>query len=119
MYWPRETYSGGALAVVATQGIIEGAVLVTIPKTAILSVENTSLAPFLEKNRIGGGLGLVLACMHEVALGPKSPWYVLAGKSVRTVKLVVFVEEMRVVCIRSVHHLTCTQVCLPPVATHA
>jgi len=73
----RETYSGEALAILASHDIEEGAVLVTIPKAAVLSCKNTSLAPFLEEHRIGGGLGLVLACMHEVALGPQSPWYAL------------------------------------------
>jgi hypothetical protein len=93
------------LAVVASQGINEGAVLVTIPKTAVLSVKNTSLAPFLEENRIGGGLGLVLACMHELALGTKSPWYVLAGKSCQdSVRLLNLFEYLRVECQRSIHH---------------
>lgn len=67
-------YSGEALAVFAKGDIEEGRVLVTIPKSAVLSIRNTSLRDFLEEHRVGGGLGLVLAVMHEAALGPKSPW---------------------------------------------
>ena len=72
-----EVYSGEALGVFANRNLEEGeegSVLVTIPKVSVLSVRNTSLAGFLEEHRLGGGLGLVVSVMHELALGPESPW---------------------------------------------
>ena len=69
-----EEYSGEALGVFAIRDVEEGSVLVTIPKASVLSVRNTSLAGFLEKHQLGGGLGLVVSVMHELAFGPKSPW---------------------------------------------
>ena len=62
------------LGVYATRDIAEGEVLCVIPKSSILSTRNTSLSELLQKHRLGGGLGLVLAVVHELGLRDKSPW---------------------------------------------
>lgn len=67
-------YSGDAWGVFARAAIQEGAVLATIPKKAVLSVRNSQLAALLEEHRISGGLGLVVAVMHEIATGDSSFW---------------------------------------------
>lgn len=67
-------YSGEGLGIFARKDVPEKAVLASIPKAAVLSVQNTSLAAFLKENRIGGGLGLVFSLMHEAALGEASAW---------------------------------------------
>lgn len=76
-----EADSDGAIAVFAKPGcnINEGTVLCSIPKErAILSKRTTSLADLLEGGqeslRIGGGLALIAAAMHEVSLGSASQW---------------------------------------------
>ena len=67
-------YSGEGLGVFARQDLEVNSILATVPKRAVLSVRNTSLADFLTENQIGGGLGLVFAVMHETGLGDASPW---------------------------------------------
>ena len=76
-----EADSNCAIAVFAAPGstIKEGAVLCSIPKDqAVLSKRTTSLADLLEGGqeslRIGGGLALIAATMHEVSLGRDSHW---------------------------------------------
>jgi hypothetical protein len=54
--------------------IIEGTTLCVIPKSAILSIENSSIKDVIQKELLGGGLGLTLAVMHEHALGEDSIW---------------------------------------------
>jgi SET domain-containing protein 6 len=49
--------------------------LAVIPKSAILSVRNSSLATLIRKHRIGGGLALVLTVMYERSIGEQSRWY--------------------------------------------
>jgi hypothetical protein len=49
-------------------------VLCMIPRAAILSRRNTSLASVLEAERLGGGLALTIAVMFEASLGPASFW---------------------------------------------
>ena len=58
----------------AKQGIAEGHALCEIPKDAVLSVRNTSAAGIIETEQLGGGLGLILAIMHERSLGAASKW---------------------------------------------
>lgn len=67
-------YTGESWGVFARRNIRSGDVLATIPKRAVLSVRNSQLAAFLEEERISGGLGLVVAVMHEIALGSSSEW---------------------------------------------
>ena len=72
----------GIISVSAKPGstIEEGAVLCTIPKEkAVLSIRTSPIADLLEGGqeslRIGGGLALIAATLHEVSLGPTSQWY--------------------------------------------
>lgn len=58
----------------AAQDITEGERLCTIPKAACLSIRTTQLADVIEAEELGGGLGLVLAVLHEMSLGPDSKW---------------------------------------------
>lgn len=55
------------------QPVSDGDHLCTIPKSALLSVRNTSIADVLEAEKLSGGLGLSFAVMFERAL-PASPW---------------------------------------------
>ncbi|PSC69948.1 SET domain-containing [Micractinium conductrix] len=71
----EEGYSGLALAVKATRDIAEGEGLCTIPKAACLSIRTTQLADIIEEEELGGGLGLVLAVLHEMSLGEESTWH--------------------------------------------
>ena len=48
-------YSGDAWGIFAARDVTEGTVLATIPKRAVLSVQNSSIKDCLEENRIGGG----------------------------------------------------------------
>ena len=79
--WPDDRVSlrvspYGGFGVFACQDIAEGAVLATIPKTAVLSVKTSGARDVLREARLGGGLGLVVAVMYERAMGARSPWYV-------------------------------------------
>ena len=58
----------------AASDVAEGAVLGSIPAPACLSVRTSTAAAVIEEERLGGGLGLVVAVMHELALGSKSHW---------------------------------------------
>lgn len=58
----------------ATREIAEGERLCTIPKAACLSIRTTQLADVIEAEELGGGLGLVLAVLHEMSLGEESKW---------------------------------------------
>ena len=40
----------------------------------MLSVRTTGIADLLEAAGIRGGLGLIVAIMHELSLGARSPW---------------------------------------------
>eukprot|EP00884_Botryococcus_braunii_P003688 jgi/Botrbrau1/1331/Bobra.0063s0043.3 len=66
---------GGSLGVYAKVDIEEGAVLCEIPKSSMLSVKTTSIADILEEAKIAGGLGLLIALMHEYSLGETSRWW--------------------------------------------
>jgi SET domain-containing protein 6 len=66
---------GLALGVVATEDISEGRQLCLIPKSACLSIRTTSIADVLERERLGDGMGLVIAVAHEAALGAGSRWH--------------------------------------------
>ncbi|KAL6750101.1 hypothetical protein V8C86DRAFT_890723 [Haematococcus lacustris] len=67
--------SGAAWGVRAVRDIRTEELLCSIPKAAILSIRNTSIAELLVKEQLGGGLGLTVAVMHERALGKSSLWY--------------------------------------------
>ncbi|KAL4858939.1 N-lysine methyltransferase setd6 [Chlorella vulgaris] len=67
--------SGLALGVQAVRDVAEGERLCTIPKAACISIRTTELADVIEAEELGGGLGLVLAVMHERSLGPQSKWH--------------------------------------------
>jgi SET domain-containing protein 6 len=54
--------------------VAEGERLCTIPKAACISIRTTELADVIEAEELGGGLGLVLAVMHERSLGSQSKW---------------------------------------------
>jgi SET domain-containing protein 6 len=58
----------------AARDIAEGERLCTIPKAACLSTRTTQLADVIEAEELGGGLGLVLAVLHEMSLGEESKW---------------------------------------------
>ena len=65
-----------ACEVVAVRDIAAGAVLGEVPAAACLSPKTCSIASLLEEEKLGGGLALTVAVMHEVALGPRSKWCV-------------------------------------------
>ena len=52
----------------------EGEQLCVIPKAACLSCRTTELSDVIEAEELGGGLGLVLAVLHEMSLGEESKW---------------------------------------------
>lgn len=58
----------------AARDVAEGERMATIPKAACLSIRTTELADVIEAEELGGGLGLVLAVMHERSLGAASKW---------------------------------------------
>lgn len=58
----------------AARDVAEGEQLCTIPKAACLSIRTTQLADVIEAEELGGGLGLVLAVLHEMSLGEESNW---------------------------------------------
>lgn len=58
----------------AVRDVAEGERLCAIPKAACLSIRTTQLADVIEAEELGGGLGLVLAVMHEMSLGAESRW---------------------------------------------
>ena len=58
----------------AARDVGEGERLCTIPKAACLSIRTSELADVIEAEELGGGLGLVLAVLHERSLGPASKW---------------------------------------------
>lgn len=64
----------GAFAVTASCDIAEGATLCEVPKSAVLSIRNSAIADLIEEEQLGGGLGLILAIMHEVSIGQESKW---------------------------------------------
>ncbi len=64
----------GSGGVFAASTLREGDVLCRVPKTAILSTRTTACAEMLERERLGGALGLTVAVMYEVAIGEKSKW---------------------------------------------
>ncbi|GAB4814451.1 hypothetical protein N2152v2_001497 [Parachlorella kessleri] len=67
--------SGLALGVQAVADVPEGAHLCTIPKAACISMRTSSIADILETESLGGGLGLILALLHEMSLGKESKWH--------------------------------------------
>ena len=62
------------MAVRATKDLHLSQTLCVIPKAALLSVRNSSLAAALNDARIGGGLALAVALLHEMLKGPDSHW---------------------------------------------
>ncbi len=66
--------SGLALGVQAVVNVPEGASLCEIPKAACISIRNTAISDVIEQENLGGGLGLVLAVLHEMSLGGQSDW---------------------------------------------
>ncbi len=50
-------------------------VICTIPKSSVLSIKNSCLSSLLDREGIGGGLGLTLCLMYEMARKQASPWY--------------------------------------------
>lgn len=68
------TPSQCACLVRAVRDIADGDLLGVIPKRAVLSIRTTSIADLIQQERIGGGLGLILAIMHEASLGDSSFW---------------------------------------------
>lgn len=66
--------SGLALGVVALQDVPEGASLCEIPKAACISIRTSPISDLLEREELGGGLGLTLAVLHEMSLGEESEW---------------------------------------------
>ena len=63
-----------ACLVRAVKHVSDGDLLGTIPKRACLSIRTTSIADLIATERLGGGLGLVFAVMHEVTLQADSFW---------------------------------------------
>ncbi|GAX79268.1 hypothetical protein CEUSTIGMA_g6708.t1 [Chlamydomonas eustigma] len=59
----------------ALKALKEGDLLCTVPKNAILSIKTTACRNVLEKEYLGGGLGLTVAVMYEQALGGESKWH--------------------------------------------
>lgn len=55
--------------------IAKGSTLAIIPKSIILSARNSAIGSLLKKNRIGGGLALVLVVMYEISLRDQSKWF--------------------------------------------
>lgn len=76
----------------AAKGIKEDDHLCTIPKSALLSTRNTAIADLLEAEELGGGLGLVFACMFEHARSTISPW--CEPTAVATSIMYLFVMEL-------------------------
>lgn len=68
------TDSSDGFSVGALRDIREGETLCEIPKSAVLSIQNSAIADLIQKERLGGGLGLILAIMHEVSIGKESKW---------------------------------------------
>lgn len=68
----------GPFAIYAKRQFEVNDTLCTIPKSAVLSVKNTQIADLIEKEQLGGGLGLILAIMFEHSVANKSQWYVSA-----------------------------------------
>lgn len=66
--------AGSSLSIWANDALPAGHHLCTIPKDACLSVRSTSCSDMLEKEELFSGLGLVIAVMHERALGADSRW---------------------------------------------
>ena len=66
---------GVGLAVRAAAAVPEGAPLCLIPKVACLSTRTAAAADILEGEGLGGGLGLVVAVLSELARGAASPWH--------------------------------------------
>ena len=58
----------------STSAIAEEDTICTIPKSAILSTKTSSISDIIEREMLGGGLGLVFAVMHEQALQSASKW---------------------------------------------
>jgi SET domain-containing protein 6 len=75
--------SGPALGIRAARDVQEGQRLCTIPKAACLSTRTSSMADLIDAERLGGGLGLVVAVMHEMSLGEESKWCALARRPLR------------------------------------
>jgi len=67
--------TGAALGIVAARDILEGEELCSIPTSACITIHTTSIADIIEAEELGGGLGLVVAVMHEMGQGPNSPWH--------------------------------------------
>ena len=68
----------GPFAIYAKTQFEASDTLCTIPKSAVLSVKNSQIADLIEKEQLGGGLGLILALMFEHSIADKSQWYVSA-----------------------------------------
>lgn len=82
----------GPFAIYAKRQFEVNDTLCTIPKSAVLSVKNTQIADLIEKEQLGGGLGLILAIMFEHSIAGKSQWYVFA-KTVVTCSLLRLISH--------------------------
>lgn len=63
----------GGTGLWAREHVLADEQLCRIPKNALLSIRNTSIADLFEEAEVAGGLGLILAVMFERAQA-SSPW---------------------------------------------
>ena len=66
--------TAGGIRVIAAQCLRPDTTLAVIPKSAVLSVHTSCIAPVIARAEIGGGVALALAVMVEQALGARSFW---------------------------------------------
>jgi hypothetical protein len=62
-------------SVIAVNNLSVDQSVCSIPKTAILSAKTSSISNIIEKEELGGGLGLTLCLMYEIKKGTASKWY--------------------------------------------
>ncbi|KXS11103.1 hypothetical protein M427DRAFT_148123 [Gonapodya prolifera JEL478] len=66
----------GAIRVVSTgKGADVDAVVVRMPKGAVMSPKNCQVGDLVEEAGLDGEIALALCLMHERSLGPDSPWH--------------------------------------------
>lgn len=62
------------VSVTTERELSDGDTICVIPKSSVISMVNSELFDVLEEERVGGGLGLTMAVMHEMARGACSRW---------------------------------------------